>query len=87
MYSVNQLRTLRPKGIMGEVDYNAHTIKIGQYSSRTGRAFKREELDDTFWHELTHAILYEMDSSLHDNEQFVGQFSRLLTKAINSAEF
>lgn len=87
MYSISQLRTLRPKGIMGEVDYNAHTIKVSQYSSRTGKAFKQEELDDTFWHELTHAILYEMDSSLYDNEAFVSRFSSLLTKAINSAEF
>lgn len=72
---------------MGEIDYNAHTIKVCSHSNTTGKAFKQEEVDDTFWHELTHAILYEMDSSLYDNEAFVGQFSRMLTKAINSAEF
>lgn len=87
MYSVSQPPTLRPRGIMGEVDYAARIIKVSSHSSRTGKAFKQEDVDDTFWHELTHAILYEMDSSLYNNEAFVGQFASMLTKAINSAKF
>jgi len=44
-------------------------------------------LYDTFWHELTHAILYEMGHPLRKDEDFVTKFSGLLNTAILSAEF
>jgi len=76
------------KRTMGEVDVKAKTITLGQRSWLNGKAFKPEQLDDTFWHELTHAILYEMGKHrMWRDEEFVGQFATLLTKAINSAKF
>jgi len=42
---------------------------------------------DTFWHELTHAILKDMGSKLEANEDFVCAFSSRLNKAILSARF
>lgn len=52
-------------------------------------AAKRRE---TFWHELTHAVLnaYPNDklfASLRSNERFVERFARTLSQAIDSAEF
>jgi len=44
------------------------------------------KMQETFWHELTHAILYEMDHPLYRNEQFVTKFSTLLNRAINTAK-
>jgi predicted SprT family Zn-dependent metalloprotease len=47
---------------------------------------KRSKMQETFWHELTHAILYEMDHPLYNNEKFVTRFSKLLNQAINTAK-
>lgn len=52
-------------------------------------AAKRRE---TFWHELTHAVLnaYPNDSqfaALRSDERFVERFARTLSQAIDSAEF
>lgn len=74
-------------GVHGYVNYTYKYIKLAQRSSRTGCSYKRDERDDTFWHELTHAILYEMGHKLYSNEKFVSQFASHLTKAINSARF
>ncbi len=44
-------------------------------------------MHDTFWHELTHAILFEMKHPYYRNEMFVARFASHLTQAIESAEF
>ena len=85
-YNVNQRRKPRRRFTVGEVCYDARYIDIVTHSNWTGRAFKQEELSDTFWHELTHAILHEMKHPLRDDEAFVTQFSSLLNKAILSAK-
>lgn len=72
---------------MAEVDYRAGTITLGKQSRITNRSYRTEEMDDSFWHELTHAILHEMGSGLYRDEKFVTKFANLLTKAINSARF
>lgn len=42
----------------------------------------------TFWHELTHAILFQMSKfDLNDDESFVNTFSSFLSEAINSMEW
>ena len=42
----------------------------------------------TFWHELTHAILDNMNrTELNNDENFVEEFSTRLAKAIQSARF
>jgi predicted heme/steroid binding protein len=43
-------------------------------------------VDDTFWHELTHAILYDMGHDLSSNERFVSAFANRLCDAVNSAK-
>ena len=49
---------------------------------------KPAEMHETFWHEITHAILHEMDETrLAFDERFVKQFGMLLSKAIDSARF
>ena len=43
---------------------------------------------NTFYHELTHAILYTMgETDLNNNEKFVCVFSSFLTEAIRSFEY
>lgn len=46
----------------------------------------RSKMQETFWHELTHAILHEMQHPLYRNETFVTDFSKLLNRAIQTAK-
>lgn len=88
VYAVSLVRHAPKKATMAEVNYKNKTIVIATNSNQTDRAFKAEEIDDSFWHELTHAILHEMGRKrLCNNEAFVTEFANLLTKAINSAKF
>lgn len=86
-YSVHQVKHMDKKGIMGAVNYNASCIFLATHSNVRGVRFKKEEIADTFWHELTHAILKDMGSKLEADEKFVSGFSDRLTKAILSARF
>jgi predicted heme/steroid binding protein len=71
---------------MGRVDYDAKTIELAMYDNK-GNTFEQSEVDDTFWHELTHAILYDMGHDLSSNERFVTAFANRLCDAVNSAKF
>jgi hypothetical protein len=53
----------------------------------TGMLYDKEERSETFWHELTHAILHDMKSKLDYDEKFVTAFSQRLDQAINTAKF
>lgn len=86
-YSVHQVKHMDKRGIMGAVNYNASCIFLATHSNVRGVRFKKEEIADTFWHELTHAILKDMGSKLEADEKFVSGFSDRLTKAILSARF
>jgi len=44
-------------------------------------------MSDTFWHEVTHAILHDMGSKLYNNEKFVNGFSDRLNKVVLTAKF
>ncbi|MEI7464718.1 MAG: hypothetical protein WCJ87_05195 [Burkholderiales bacterium] len=82
---MEMLDTMPTKGKMGRVFFTSQLIQIGLRSNRTGRTFKPAEISDTFWHELTHAILHDMEHPLCRNERFVSGFSERLNRAVNSA--
>ena len=42
---------------------------------------------NTFWHEITHAILFEMGTPQFRDERFVTEFADKLSGAIDSAIF
>lgn len=54
---------------------------------KRGKPRKPEAIAETFWHEVTHAILHDMDHPLWKDEKFVTAFSKRLSKAIDSARF
>lgn len=60
-----------------------HVYKSGLYGARR----TPRQRGETFWHEMTHAILEDMGSSLERNERFVTAFSSRLNSAIHSARF
>lgn len=84
-YKVTQPETL-PYARMGHVNYDTQTIKIALRPDTTKLPpYTEAERSETFWHELTHAILYDMDHPLYNNETFVTRFSGRLAKAIRTA--
>ena len=88
MYTIDILETMLQHGDMARVHYDERKIQIGKKSGVTGRRYSRKEMNDSFWHELVHAILYDMDEhTLNRNERFVTEFAHRLSEAIDSARF
>ena len=52
-----------------------------------GNFFSREERRETFWHEITHAILHDMKNKLSYDEKFVTAFSQRLDQIVKTARF
>lgn len=86
-YAIDRIKHMPIKGTMGRINYGTHTITLASHSGVTNVRYKAESVYDTFWHELTHAILKDMNSPLEKNERFVNAFSNRLTRAILSARF
>ncbi len=76
-YSVSGTRNL-PKNLNGRVHVLLRQIHISHDSPNKPL---------TFWHEVTHAILHDMDDARWKDEKFVTQFSKRLAGVIKSAEF
>lgn len=88
MYTIDILETMLKDGDMARVYYERNRIEVGKKSALTGRKYSRKEMNDSFWHELVHAILYDMDEHrLNGNERFVTEFAHRLSEAIDSARF
>jgi hypothetical protein len=71
----------------GCFDEGTHTISIAQGNPDRGYKYTADERSNTFWHELTHAILYDMGNDLTHNEKFVTAFADRLDQAIKTARF
>ena len=78
--------TMPTPGHMGEVNHSKRHITLATQSNLSGRSFKTEEMSDTFWHEVTHAILHDMGHRLWNNEKFVTRFANRLNEVVNTAE-
>lgn len=86
-YSVEIVETMQRRAQMGCVYYGPGIVEIATKSNTTNKPYSKNEISDTFWHELTHAILYDMGSTMYKNEKFVTRFASRLAKAINTARF
>ena len=71
----------------GFFDEETHTITLAQGNPLREYKYDADERSNTFWHELTHAILYDMGCKLTHNERFVTEFSNRLDQAIKTARF
>lgn len=86
-YTVHMLKHMPKKGVMGTVHYDMGTIHLASHNNTTNGRYSPSRLQETFWHEITHAILHDMGHRLYTNERFVTDFSSRLSKAISSAKF
>ena len=71
----------------GCFDEATHTISIAKGNPIREYAYDADERSNTFWHELTHAILYDMGNELNYDEKFVSAFADRLDQAIRTARF
>jgi hypothetical protein len=82
-YTINQPKEI--EGCLGQIDFTEKVIYVAKQARNCKLA--NEERSDTFWHELTHAILNDMNHPLTRNERFVTAFAHRLNEAILSAKF
>ena len=70
----------------GCFDRADNSIDVAKKDVR-GNRYDKDERSETFWHEITHAILHDMKNQLSYNEKFVTAFSQRLDQAIKTARF
>jgi hypothetical protein len=83
-YDVSKIKQI--PGCRGRIYYGGQQILIATHGTG-GYKFTKKQMYNTFWHELTHAILDDMGSNLEKDEKFVSNFADRLTDAITSARF
>ena len=87
-YSIDVIETMLSRGEMARIEYENGKIRIGKRSNVTGKPYSSAQLSESFFHELVHAILYDMNEhKLNKNEAFVTEFAKRLSKAIRSRRF
>ena len=85
-YSVEVIEALLDKQKVGRIQYGEQRIQIGLRNGNTNRKLPAAEIRDSFWHELVHAILYDMGRhNLNRDDAFVLAFASRLSTAIDSA--
>ena len=86
-FTVYQPRYSPMKGTYGAINYTLGTIHVAKRCPYGDKLRTPRQRSETFWHEVVHGILFDMDSPLHKDERFVTLFAMLLSNAINSARF
>ena len=72
---------------VGMIDYVNKLIEVATHN-KDGKDLTAACAYETFWHELTHAILHDMKRyTLNRDEAFVEGFAKRLSTAILTAEF
>lgn len=77
---------------VGFASYRLNEIQLRKSTESNPRPPSR--LEETFWHELTHHLIYRAEDALpdggndlHSNEQFVRLLSGLLQQALGSFKY
>jgi hypothetical protein len=84
-YATIMVNKAKRQHTLGTIDYTHGIIWLAKRDSY-GNKLDKEELADSFWHEITHAVLHDMNHKLCDDEKFVNAFAHRLSSAIKSAQ-
>jgi hypothetical protein len=76
----------KPRSYLRGITHHDKRIIHVYDDDKLGIPFSEHERGETFIHELTHAVLYDMKHPLWCNERFVEQFAKLLYEAIRTAK-
>ena len=83
LYTVHRWRT---HNHLGYINYDSRDIVVSTHRPSTGNPLSKKLQAQTFWHEVTHAILKDMGHPLEGNEKFVDNFAKRLNDVVHSAE-
>ena len=86
-YRVTQPQQMRKTATKGDITYEEKHIQVARACTVTERKYSPKERAETFWHEVTHGILEDMDHPLATSEKFVDAFAKRLNGVIHSAKF
>ena len=81
-YSVVHVPTLRNGRELARVFFEQRLVKMAR--SAMGKRIGKRDKRYAFWHEVTHAILHDMNHPLYCNEKFVVRFSQRLNEVMGS---
>jgi hypothetical protein len=84
-YAVIKVKKAKTKNILATIDYTHGIIWMATHDMQ-GNKLGKEEMSDTFWHEMTHAVLHDMKHELCSDEKFVSAFANRLSLAVDSAK-
>ena len=84
-YKIETHKELIDNVAVGAINFGERRIRLSTHVD--GKKLAQAEVNDSLWHEITHAILEDMGSDLTDNERFVRAFANRLSTAIESARF
>ena len=90
-----KITVLQPDGLKvgkdicrGGYNYEENVLMVAKSNLVRNTKFSESQRSNTFWHELTHAILHDMgEDRLNHNEKFVSAFADRLDQAIKTARF
>lgn len=90
---MNIPKTFNLAGIKWKIQENPHLVNMGECHSQRGIIYLKPDSnydpavrEQTYYHELVHAILFTMgDSGPHD-EKFVDGFAALLHQYVNTVK-
>jgi len=87
-FTVKRTMDLLPKsnnGVVGQILHDFGTIEL-QGSSPT-YPVSEDSMNETYLHEVTHAILSAMESKLTSDEKFVNLFAKHLYQVLKTSDY
>ena len=84
-YAIIKVRKARTKNTLAAIDYQHGIIWMATHDMQDNRLGKTE-MADTFWHELTHAVLHDMGHDLCYDEKLVTAYANRLSLSVDSAQ-
>ena len=81
------LKTTRGRSLMGKLEVEKRVVTVALHNASTMRKYDKGEVGNSFLHELTHAILFDMDHKLATDECFVTNFADRLQEALETFKY
>lgn len=84
---VDTLKTARGRSLMGKFEVEKKLVTVAMHNAATGRKYDKGEIGNSFLHELTHAILFDMGHKLATDEGFVTNFADRLQEVLETFKY
>lgn len=83
----HSMKTPRGRSLMGQLNVDKKLVSVALHNASTNRKYDKGEIANSFLHELTHAILFDMDHKLATDECFVTNFADRLQEALETFKY